>query len=831
MGVQPLHPSDEALSTYLDGETVAAETEFVRRHLHACAICSERVASFAALTEELAGAGALACDAVRPLLSAELDGELERDLVPLAREHLASCRACASERAAWEQVEAQLRATPLAYPSARIDAAIAGLTARRARIALPRLGRPALVRVTVAAVALVAVLASALVPPEAPRQARAPGEEEVVVAAVQTVVLNQRTNTLFVLRPEEGVVVVRDTRGDAEIGRVTVGGKPTALALNEETNTLFVLDSKNKSVTQIDGTKLAVVASVPVAVSGTPTSLQVEPESGKLLVGATRKSAGEPKGELARLDTASRSLEVVRSVDVAPSRVVVDAAGNRAFLLSPKATLVLDATTYEQVASLPSGAVDAASSGGVTAILGAEGAGSRVRFYGANALPLDLPGRPLAVVSTGDGKFAALLDVGGRARLVVVSTEGLGDARDLDVAAWRLSYDPAMRRFTFIGAAGDALATLPLAVASAPIQRVLPAQPSRDSSAPAPAPPIAGGAASPSASGSTPSSQSSRLAPQAPSAPSAAVEPAASDSGIPREARELWPGAYFFELRDRVKPLAIAGRGYDLWFVDRYGDVYVLDTRTGLYGRVVQLPPNASISHFVVGPSALFALDTAHGAFYVIDPVRGRVEQALVPFTRRVVGLAVAPNGRAWLVSSDSGRLIEFDPASGGVRVVDVGRKALSAVATDIAGRVWYAANLSARLAVIGVYDIGTGRIVEYELPRAPAVDALFVDRTGGVWVSTAQGPWLAIRGNELQALHIGAASRQGFALGPAGRAWLLRVEDGVARIGPAAHPHLASTLPGSASALFVDNSGHVWVADERSSGFYVLVPRGGRPE
>lgn len=838
MGVVPLHPSDEVLSAYADGETDAAETGHVRRHLQSCAGCSERLAAFTALEADLAGAGSLACEAVRPLLSAELDDELERDLVPLAREHLASCASCQAERTAWESLQAELKATPLAYPSERVDRAIAAVVERRrpAPLALPHLGRAALVRVA-AAVAFVAVVAGSLLPVPLPEQAGVPREEQVVVAAMQTVVLNPATNTLYVLRPEEGVVLVRHASDDSVIARVAVGGRPTALALNTETNSVYVLDSAKKSITEIDA-KNAVVATVPLPVQGTPTSLQVDPESKKLVVAATA-SATSGSGEIARIDPASRRLETVRSVDVRPSLVVMDATTNLTFVLSPKATLVLDSATYGEVASLPGGAVDAASQKGVTAILGAEGAGSRVRFYGANASEIELPGKPLAIVPAGEGQFAALLDVGGQSRVVLVGLQGAIDSRDLPVAARRISYDPTSKRFAVIAPSGDALASLSFGAVAAPGASQPQARTTPDATA-SPIPAVRdgpGASPAPGATRATPgtpaSPDASRATPSQPRAgtPAVAAVPDVAGPRLPSAARQLWPSAYFLELKGSARPVAVAGQGHRLWFVDEGGAVRLLDTQSGLHVKIADLPHGATASHFALGGSTLYVLDSAEEILYVVNPVTGIVEPVRVPFAKKAVGLTVATNGHVWFASSSAGYLVDFDPATRASRLVDVGRRGLAGVAADIAGRVWYAANLGGRVAVLGTYDIFSGHIIEYELPRIPAVQALFVDRAGSVWVSTAEGPWLAVRDNELQALYIGPGGRQTFALGPDGRAWLLRIGESGAKVGPAAHPHLAANLPSSTNGLFVDNSGHAWVADAGSAGFYVLTHGGGRPE
>ncbi|TMD57148.1 MAG: zf-HC2 domain-containing protein, partial [Chloroflexi bacterium] len=79
------HLATEVLSAFVDGETTVVESEAVRRHIAVCASCAEVLEELRGVDEVLASPATLSCDSVLPLLSAELDGELESDIAPLVR--------------------------------------------------------------------------------------------------------------------------------------------------------------------------------------------------------------------------------------------------------------------------------------------------------------------------------------------------------------------------------------------------------------------------------------------------------------------------------------------------------------------------------------------------------------------------------------------------------------------------------------------------------------------------------------------------------------------------------------------------------------------------
>src|SRR5437879_4048226 len=83
-------------------------------------------------------------------------------------------------------------------------------------------------------------------PRGAPLASLQPSTDRVIVAAAQQVVLNEATNTLYVLDQVNATVEARDAVTSELKAKIEVGGKPTGLALNTNTNTVFVLDSSLK---------------------------------------------------------------------------------------------------------------------------------------------------------------------------------------------------------------------------------------------------------------------------------------------------------------------------------------------------------------------------------------------------------------------------------------------------------------------------------------------------------------------------------------------------------------------------------------------------------
>src|SRR5437868_1629025 len=358
------HPSFELLSAYHDGEATPVETAQAMAHLDRGPACRKTLAGFDLLHMAVQSTPAVSCAGIRQLLGAELDGETRADETAIASAHLAACADCRSLRSSWQRLDVAIQALPGGVPSPAADARIRGAAHRGAGWRLPTgpvLRGGMLGRVSVAVIAfIVAFVASlpqgATVVPPVGAQADRP-----LVAGVQQV-LNARTNTLYVLEPATGLVLARNASTNVDIAQIAVGGRPTALALNEAANVVYVLDARAKTYTTISGDTNTITATARVPLDGDVTSIQVNQTTGQLVIAAAAPSAAPSAtvGQLAIIDPASQSL-TTRSVDVAATQVVLDAPGNRIFLLGPNGTSVVDATTYASVASLPPAVAVAAS--------------------------------------------------------------------------------------------------------------------------------------------------------------------------------------------------------------------------------------------------------------------------------------------------------------------------------------------------------------------------------------------------------------------------------------------------------------------------------------
>jgi hypothetical protein len=83
-----------------------------------------------------------------------------------------------------------------------------------------------------------------------------------------------------------------------------------------------------------------------------------------------------------------------------------------------------------------------------------------VYFNGAAAGPLDLAGAPLAIAPGPRGTFAALLDVRGKAHVVLIDASGIVGDGDVDANARQLAYDASAGNLVVLGAKGEGLGTL-----------------------------------------------------------------------------------------------------------------------------------------------------------------------------------------------------------------------------------------------------------------------------------------------------------------------------------------------------------------------------------
>src|SRR5439155_20873391 len=399
------HPTLEQLSQLTDGEISAPEPRTLNDRLFACANCKATFESFRALDLELRRAPLVGCEAALALISARLDEEADEAEAAVAERHLETCATCRADARTWSTVSAALAALPAGSPAARVDGAIAAVARRERRPVarpVPAIAARTLVTVT-AAIAVVAVALSPVAPTAVPVATQIGTQpDQVIVAAAQSVVLNERTNTLYVLDAANAAVEARDATTSELKAKIEVGGKPTALALNSNTNTVLVLDASQKKVTEIDGAKNSVVSSASVPVNGTLTSINVEPNGGKILVTTAESgSSTGASGAVVVLDQNTKQVEALRDLAVTPEILIDDPEGHRAALVSTNQTTLLD-TSYKVIGTLPGGIAAAFDRGerDWIAILGATSTGSIVAFGGAAApLSLQLAGSPRAITS------------------------------------------------------------------------------------------------------------------------------------------------------------------------------------------------------------------------------------------------------------------------------------------------------------------------------------------------------------------------------------------------------------------------------------------------
>src|SRR6266850_698339 len=529
-----MHLSPEHLSAYLDGEITPAEAHKASGHLRDCAECSQALAAYSGLDGLIAAPPALACAAAQPFLSAELDGELDREESAIAAFHRASCRSCRADVQKWARGDDVVAALPASRPSARVDAAIAGL-GRKPVARIPRLGGAWAVPTMALATALSLIVVLSL-PSAGPTVSQTQDLGALYLASAQQSVLDTSTGTLYVLKGDS--VAAFDSQTLAAKGTISVGGKPSALALNVVKGTLVVLDSSNKTVTEIDASLSKVTSSTTVAVAGTPTALQVDTK-GNFVVTSVPAAPGSTTGVISTFSGDTKVLESVKEVDVAPQIIVPEPNGKRALLVSPSATTLVDASTYAPLATAPGGVAAAwAATGDNFAIL-ANGASGATVTYARSGGSIIVGGTPHAITSLPGGGFAVLADSGSRGAITVINPGNSLATLDVPANARNLAYDPNTRQFSVIGASGVvANVTLPsaLTTTTGPTTSAPPAN------TPLPTAPI------------TPVPSTSPTPTPAPSAPTVVVAPREKDSLAPIGARAVWPGTYLVTIDASQRP-------------------------------------------------------------------------------------------------------------------------------------------------------------------------------------------------------------------------------------------------------------------------------------
>jgi YVTN family beta-propeller protein len=693
-----------------------------------------------------------------------------------------------------------------------VDAAIRGLALRRTR----RERRVAFVnamalRGTVAVTLVAAVVALATLQPSGTTALQSPPSGQVaLVAAAQQVVLNPRTNTLYVAHPDDGTVNALDASTQQDIATIIVGGRPSALALNELENRILVLDSSQKTLTEIDGSTNTVVSSTALDVAGTLTSIQVEPASGKIVVASVQAktpsqaaSSSNATGEVTVINGQSKKIESTTSVPVAPSSVmIIDPDSQQTLLVSEDVTTVLD-DKWKVIDKLPGGIAAVFSTRGrAIAVLSAATNGAHLSIYGDGAATVvALPGRPVALVALPLGAYAALVDIGGgRSRITELAAGGvLGKSIDLDLQGHDLSYSPATKSYVVAGDRGIWSGSIANPVVRAP--QIVTPSPSPSAT---PAPSV------------TPAPSASPVASQRPAAAVIEREPKVLEG-----ASLVWPDVFRFELVDRGAPTVVGrGPGGRLWFVDFDNRLSALDATSGNVYTIYELPKDARIRSIEVGTKHVYAIDVAASRVYIVDLQSEKVTNIKLPFVKSSETVTVTPDDTLWFAVAD--QVLRLDVQTLKVEAANIGLYSVGAMTADAAGRVWFSNEAKQ---TVGVYDRPTHTVREFPLSRRGAVTSLIIDASGTLWIGTDASELFSMRdGVVLSTVQLGSPVLS-LTTDGRGRAWFLATDAAGSRFGPVASPAAARLMPASVVGLWFDAKADAWLADRTSAGFFIALP------
>jgi anti-sigma factor RsiW/streptogramin lyase len=806
-----MHLLDEALSAYLDGELTPAEAAAAAAHLRTCSSCAETARLFAAFDDRLTRLPALKCSTALTLVSAHLDAELVGEESAIAAAHLAGCASCRADVQRWTVAEQALAALPVARPSARVDAAIAALGREPAGLRLPRIAWP--VPALAVAVALSLLIAFNL------GQPGPVGPNTALVAAVQQSVLNPANGILYVLHPENGTVAAVDAVTSQTQSVIHVGGRPTALALSQSMNTLFVLDATAKTLTAIDCALNTVTSSTAFAVAGTPTSLQVDQQGNVVVSAVSARSAGTPApsatpasaGVLVVLNGGTGQVQAVKQVDVAPQVMVIEPNGKRALLVSADATTLVDATTYQALATRAGGIAAAfASSGDDFAILSRTPTGASVSFARRSGT-LFVGGMAQAIAPLPDGGYAVLSDVNGRGQITLIGPDGAILATlDAPANARDLAFDASTRQFAVIAPTGVKNVALPASVAvvsQPPVQNTAPGTPL----------PTAQTTPKPSA---TPTSTPTAT----PAEPVAVIAPRDNDSLVPAHARSVWARTYLVTVPVDQRPDHAVGDGSRIWYVDDANGINALHMRTGERFPIAPLPTSATVGRMAVSPNHLFIFDPIAGVLYVLAFNTEQVTVVPLPFATSATSMTASPDERVWIGTPGAG-LIGYDSRTGRIEKIAAGPN-LTALASDALGRIWIAARDRQALSL---YDPLQGTLVDVVFSHGGSIGALVVDRSGALWIGADNGQLFAMRNNAVIFSAALGLPIDSLVLDSGGAAYFVSPASGGLRYGSALGVGAPLQAPLGSSGPIFDQLGRAWQADRSANGFYVTLPEGQR--
>ena len=792
---QPAHLEFEVLSALADGELDPVQRRPAMEHLAGCRACLTAYEQIAAVDGLLREPTPISCAAAQPLLSAALDHEADLAEIAVARAHAATCASCAGAARVWSSADLQLRALPLVAPSARVDRAIAELALRGQRPAGLRVGLPQLVIAGATGALLLIGSLYRAVPANGPLGSTA--ESPVLVAAVQQVVYNARTNTVYVLDAPAAAVDARDATTNEVKVRIDVGGRPTALALNASAQTVLVLDSSQKKLTEIDASSNTIRGSSTVATVGTPATITVDPSSSKIVVTSTTTTSGA--ASVAILDSTTKAVETVRDVEVGAVAMVFDSSGDRALLVSPSQTTVVD-SDYKIITTLPGGVAASFGQGDERiAVLSASGTKTIVTYAGPRApIPLELPGTPRAITALPDGGFLVLVELGGKSRVSHVAPDG-HEIGNTEVAALGqdLIYDAKTRKFSVLGRSGVVSGDVPTGALAA-----------------------ASATAAPTSGAPSATTDPSASAPASSESPS----PSPSPSSTPATVAVAPSTAKSFEhvdLPGERAPVLVSKSGESLWVLDDRNGVVSIDIDSGHMDFISLLPRSAQISFWAAGRDYVYGVDARKGELHVVDRATGRVSSYAMHFLKPVSSVAVAPDDRLWIGLSEVSYLLAFDPHTARMDTFDLGTARVSKLAVDTFGRVIYADDAGS---LLGTYDPRSARASELRFARNGATTSLVVDRDGTVWLATSAGQIYSVRNGTPRLALAMPRPVTTLSLDVIGRAWYLApLPSGLLGFGYATADgvQLGGTIGEPASSLDFSVLGRAWLADPKG-GFFV---------
>ena len=802
------HCSAETLSALFDGELSLAEHAAARAHISTCSSCTAELAAFGKIEASLRDTSSVACSAVLTSLSALADGEASTLERAIAETHLVACAACRSLSASFRRADVLIAALPKARPSAAVDAAIVALGGR-GRTRDWRRVPPILAWRAMAAVALILAitLGSTFLPANAPIPQQAGIAPGGALVASQHVVFDERTNTLYVLNTQRADVAAVDPTTQTERTRIEIGGTPSALALSSFTNRVLVLDATTKRLTEIDTASNSVIGYSTLDVAGTLTSMQVDPTGRIVVASFVARTEATPTstaavaaavGHVTVLDAVTKQVETVTAVDVAPQLVILDAKGSQALLLSTDATTLVDAATYKSVVRLPAGVAAAFdATGRAIAVLSADGDASKITFRG-DGLPasLALAGRPLSLIAMPNGGFAALVDRGASGEVTVIDAAGhVTSSSPVTASGHNLTYNAATARFAVGGDSTGAVTFIGATVAAA-----------SPSSAPTPSAVDTKPSATPSSSPS-PSATAGDAVSAAPIGPLLPAGQLAS------------AGTFRVALSDNRRPVAVAGGGRTLWFIDQSQRLASIDTVTGVVTDLAQLPPNATHARLLAGAHYLYAVDQANGWVQAYSLRAGQLETVGFPFASSAAAFSVGLDDRLWM-AGDSPNVLSFEPGTKRTTAVDFRVASVSALFADTAGRVWYADGAGG----IGYYDQSNRSLVTVPTPNRGPVTALNMDSDGSLWIGMKSGDVLSVRFGVVRLGGSAGGPVAGLVRDPSGGVWSYAAAPGAFIYRSLSTGAGARVAAGTASSLAFDSLGRPWLGDGEQLAFYIVL-------